>query len=256
MRSILARRWHARHPPQVGGRHRSSPSEAGGGEVLGDDRARPLGGLQKQRVLVGSGEEGLGKVESGLEDVGGVRTVRSPAMAPRGPAHTGGVRVERAGAIVVISTAVAEDGGSDASYSRARATSQQVHGPRIDHLVGQAPPEAWQRLSAGSGAKGERFYDWAAARLPAVWEFDGDEPTRQRRMLARRSIARPDETAYHRVSGPAGDDPDARLGIGGRRGRPTKTSRADRKLQDPGRVEFTRRRSGPSRVAGLWSGTG
>jgi hypothetical protein len=38
----------------------------------------------------------------------------------------------------------------------------------------------WQRLSVGSGAKGERFYDWAAARLPAVWEFDGDEPTRQR----------------------------------------------------------------------------
>ncbi|WP_369808240.1 transposase [Kitasatospora sp. MY 5-36] len=28
--------------------------------------------------------------------------------------------------------------------------SQQVHGPRIDHLIGQAPPEAWQRLSAGA----------------------------------------------------------------------------------------------------------
>jgi SRSO17 transposase len=80
--------------------------------------------------------------------------------------------------------------------------SQQVHGPRIDHLIGQTPPEAWQRLSAGSGAKGERFYDWAAAHLPAVWEFDGDEPTRQRWMLARRSIAKPDEIAYYLASAP------------------------------------------------------
>lgn len=50
---------------------------------------------------------------------------------------------------------------------------------------------------AGSGAKGERFYDWAAARLPAATESDGDEPTRQRWMLARRSIGRPDEIAYY-----------------------------------------------------------
>ncbi|SFX54470.1 IS701 family transposase [Streptomyces atratus] len=88
------------------------------------------------------------------------------------------------------------------SYVVAVPKSQQVHGPRIDHLIGQAPPEAWQRLSAGSGAKGERFYDWAAARLPAVWEFDGDEPTRQRWMLARRSIAKPDEIAYYLASAP------------------------------------------------------
>ncbi|MHC3475748.1 IS701 family transposase, partial [Streptomyces sp. 7R007] len=57
-------------------------------------------------------------------------------------------------------------------------------------------------LSAGPGAKGERFYDWAAARLPAVWEFDGDEPTRQRWMLARRSISRPDEIAYYLARAP------------------------------------------------------
>lgn len=29
------------------------------------------------------------------------------------------------------------------------------------------------------------------------WEFDGDEPTRQRWMLARRSISKPDEIAYY-----------------------------------------------------------
>ncbi|WP_224275616.1 hypothetical protein [Streptomyces sp. LS1784] len=74
---------------------------------------------------------------------------------------------------------------------------QQVHGPRIEYLIGQAPPQAWQRLSAGHGAKGDRFCDWAAARLPAIGEFDGDQPTRRRWMLARRSITKPDEIAYY-----------------------------------------------------------
>lgn len=88
------------------------------------------------------------------------------------------------------------------SYVMAVPKSQQVHGPRIGHLIGQAPSEAWQRLSCGDGAKGPRIYDWAAARLPAVWEFDGDEPTRQRWMLARRSTTKPDELAYFLASAP------------------------------------------------------
>jgi SRSO17 transposase len=87
-------------------------------------------------------------------------------------------------------------------YVVAVPKSQQVHGPRIETLVGQAPDEAWRRLSAGPGAKGDRLYDWAAARLPSVAEFDGDEPTRQRWMLARRSIARPDEVAYYLACAP------------------------------------------------------
>ncbi|MFJ5123492.1 hypothetical protein ACIP82_37770, partial [Kitasatospora sp. NPDC088548] len=91
---------------------------------------------------------------------------------------------------------------SSEPHSETISKSQQVHGPRIDHLIAQAPPEAWQRLSAGSGAKGERLYDWAAARLPAVREFDGDEPIRQRWMLARHSIARPDEIAYYLACAP------------------------------------------------------
>jgi hypothetical protein len=47
-----------------------------------------------------------------------------------------------------------------------------------------------------------RLYDWAAARLPAVWEFDGDESTRQRWMLARRSITKPDELVHFLASAP------------------------------------------------------
>lgn len=88
------------------------------------------------------------------------------------------------------------------SYVVAVPKSQQVHGPRIAHLISQAPPEAWQRLSAGPGAKGERLYDRAAARLPSAREFDGDEPIRQRWMPARRSIAKPDEIAYYLACAP------------------------------------------------------
>ena len=32
---------------------------------------------------------------------------------------------------------------------------------RADHLAAGLPRQAWHRLSAGSGAKGQRFYDWA-----------------------------------------------------------------------------------------------
>jgi SRSO17 transposase len=32
---------------------------------------------------------------------------------------------------------------------------------RADELAARLPRHAWQRLSAGSGAKGERYYDWA-----------------------------------------------------------------------------------------------
>ena len=45
---------------------------------------------------------------------------------------------------------------------------------RIDQLIDDAPPEAWQRLSCGDGAKGPRIYDWAAAKLPANLIFDPD----------------------------------------------------------------------------------
>ena len=32
---------------------------------------------------------------------------------------------------------------------------------RADHLAARLPKRAWQRLSAGEGAKGQRWYDWA-----------------------------------------------------------------------------------------------
>ena len=68
--------------------------------------------------------------------------------------------------------------------------------------VSAAPPQAWQRLSAGPGVKAERCYDWAGALLPIVEERDGDKPTRRRWMLARRAITDPEDIAYFLASAP------------------------------------------------------
>ncbi|MER8226560.1 IS701 family transposase [Streptomyces sp. NPDC094143] len=75
---------------------------------------------------------------------------------------------------------------------------------RIDLVIAQAPDEAWERHSCGEGAKGPRVYDWAAAKLPAVYDFDGDQPTHDRWVLARRSLARPEEIAYYLAYAPVG----------------------------------------------------
>nr|WP_051801269.1 hypothetical protein [Streptomyces sp. NRRL F-525] len=57
-----------------------------------------------------------------------------------------------------------------------------------------APPEGWERISCGDGVKGPRVYDWAAAKLPTI---DGCDHTHYRWVLARRSLARPEEIAYY-----------------------------------------------------------
>lgn len=63
---------------------------------------------------------------------------------------------------------------------------------QVRHLIEEQPKRAWQRLSAGDGAKGPRLYDWCrielAAPLVAGWS---------RWLLLRRSCSDPtDVTAY------------------------------------------------------------
>ncbi|MGW9434322.1 IS701 family transposase [Streptomyces decoyicus] len=90
-------------------------------------------------------------------------------------------------------------------YVLAVPKSQHVHAlGRIDFAIAQAPDDAWDRHSCGNGAKGPRVYHWAAAQLPAIDDFDGDQPTHQRWVLARRSLARPDEIAYYLAYAPNG----------------------------------------------------
>lgn len=69
-------------------------------------------------------------------------------------------------------------------------------------------PEEWQRLSAGAGAKGDRWYAWACVALaeaaPAGW---------RKWLLLRRSLD-DGELAYYRAFGPAGTTL-GRVGAGG-----------------------------------------
>lgn len=96
-----------------------------------------------------------------------------------------------------------EDAG--VGYVLAVPKSQHVHAlGRIDFAISQASDDAWERHSCGSGAKGPRVYDWAAAKQPSIEDFDGDQPAHDRWVLARRSLARPDEIAYYLAYAPAG----------------------------------------------------
>jgi hypothetical protein len=54
---------------------------------------------------------------------------------------------------------------------RARRSRASI---RADELADRLPRQAWQRLSAGAGAKGQRWYDWAWVTIPRT---GGKPPT-------------------------------------------------------------------------------
>lgn len=66
-------------------------------------------------------------------------------------------------------------------------------------VVASWPAEAWQRLSAGEGSQGPRWYDWAW--MPMSWRLAPEGMAHW--LLARRSLSKPDEIAYSFVFGPA-----------------------------------------------------
>ncbi len=65
---------------------------------------------------------------------------------------------------------------------------------RADSLVKKVPKRAWQKLSAGRGAKGQRFYDWAV--------IDLTERTPGRRQLLIRRNRTTGELAHYRCFSP------------------------------------------------------
>jgi SRSO17 transposase len=70
---------------------------------------------------------------------------------------------------------------------------------RADCLAESFPAAAWERLSAGWGAKGPRLYDWARLPLSRLgW------PGFEHWLLVRRSISKPEELAYYVVFAPEG----------------------------------------------------
>ncbi len=83
----------------------------------------------------------------------------------------------------------------------------QVH---VADIAGQFEPHHWQTLSAGSGSKGERLFDWAWVSVtelmgPAVAVGLGPilPAGFQRWVLARRSLKDPTDLAYYMVFAPS-----------------------------------------------------
>jgi SRSO17 transposase len=81
------------------------------------------------------------------------------------------------------------------SYVLAVASNQHLWWPaleqqRVDAIAQRLPKRAWKRLSAGSGSKGERLYDWALVRL-------SEEQGWARTLLLRRSLGEKLEHAYY-----------------------------------------------------------
>jgi SRSO17 transposase len=66
---------------------------------------------------------------------------------------------------------------------------------RADHLTRKIPRRAWQKLSAGRGAKGHRWYDWAQVAITT------GSPTGHQHLLIRRNRAT-GELAYYRCYSP------------------------------------------------------
>lgn len=94
------------------------------------------------------------------------------------------------------------------------ATHLLLNGRRTkvaDHLAG-VPADAWQRLSCGSGSKGERLYDWALITWPSP-----EDAGFERGWLIRRSISDPAEIAHYFTHAPNGTPLEQVVQIAGRR---------------------------------------
>jgi SRSO17 transposase len=88
------------------------------------------------------------------------------------------------------------------------------HTWRADELRKRVPARAWQRVSAGRGAKGHRFYDWAFVQLDPG-DSDPDDPG-QRWLLVRRNRSS-SELAYYRCFMPSPVPLAALVTVAGRR---------------------------------------
>ncbi|WP_434219669.1 IS701 family transposase [Amycolatopsis nalaikhensis] len=79
--------------------------------------------------------------------------------------------------------------------------SMDLRQRRARAVIAEVEPAAWQRLSCGDGAHGQRIYDWAVVDI---------RPLRRQEvghwLLARRSVSDPTDIAYYICFGPAGTD--------------------------------------------------
>ena len=71
-------------------------------------------------------------------------------------------------------------------------------------LASQLPATSWQRLSAGAGTKGPRWYDWAWQPLWRL-QLTAQEQVWGHWLLVRRSLKNPNELAYYVAFAPRQD---------------------------------------------------
>lgn len=97
-------------------------------------------------------------------------------------------------------------------YVVAVRCTQPIGFSRADVTIQRLPTHAWQRMSAGYGSKGPRWYDWAFVplwtSLREGWEHG---------LLARRSISKPNEIAYYLTSAPTGTPLETLVRVAGMR---------------------------------------
>jgi SRSO17 transposase len=75
--------------------------------------------------------------------------------------------------------------------------------PRADVIAAHISAKQWRHLSAGAGAKGPRWYDWARVRLARL-QLTAEERRWEHWLLVRRSRRDPTDLAYYVVFAPAG----------------------------------------------------
>jgi SRSO17 transposase len=71
---------------------------------------------------------------------------------------------------------------------------------RVDAIAQALPRRSWKRLSCGTGAKGERFYDWA--RVSLARSRSTEDQGCESFLLVRRSLEATPEYAYYMVYAP------------------------------------------------------
>ena len=83
-------------------------------------------------------------------------------------------------------------------YVLAVTSGQRLGFVPVGNWLAEVPPDGWERLSAGDGAKGPRLYDWAY--LP----YRGAAPGWRMGLLIRRGTAEPDDPTYCLTHAPEG----------------------------------------------------
>ena len=85
-------------------------------------------------------------------------------------------------------------------YVLAVTSAQRLGLKPVEDWLEDVPAEAWQRLSAGDGAKGPRFYDWAY--LPDRSDTAPAAPGWKKGLLIRRKLAKPDKITFYLTLSP------------------------------------------------------